>query len=191
MEHNRPYPIFLYYYHKTVKKIIIRKTMQVKALRLLIHDLSPHLCYKGSFINEELTFENYCIVANDIIISLAPTQGTNIQNNESLNRQLICLSTNKYEFIMKMKNILLPKNSQESLRLRDIRLMKYENRKKGFLSMQKHVFKENTPSLNRKQKPTIICEKLSEPSNEPLPIFWEPTENSNLLRVSSTNLNEK
>ena len=147
------------------KRVLVTRNSNIYCLNQFIDQKNRHsYIYKGSTVDSNLTFNNIGISNDDIIICIT----NNIDNNLKWKKMSCDQNLHEKLKILSNKNI-----KNEYNRIRDIRNMKTEAKKnfykkkvQRFILNDGNKYEFDSTSLN------IDYEKLSEPSNEALPILW-------------------
>ena len=136
-------------------------------VRAAFHAIFPNqqkvYIYTGEILNPLLTFEDYGFTNTDSVVVL-DAKATEI-------RSWMQITKDNEDFSEVMRSAINPKTTLESARLRDLRNVRSENRRKSFVQMQRIV---NTPVRTNSAPifppPKIEYQKICQEA--PLPIAW-------------------
>lgn len=154
--------------HQPVRVISARLSGLVNALQILWPENPKKFIYNGMQLLESKTFSYYGISDGDSIIAL-PKEDF---DNEFKATQWLNLTRDNESFNESMKWMLHPHTANEAARLRDIHLIKMEDKPKVYMKMKMPFEngKENNCSICT--NPLIIVDSPESPSEEALPILW-------------------
>lgn len=156
------------------KTITVNEKSIIKELDSLFMG-EPHLyIFDGYIVDEGKTFEEIGITNNSLLISPPKTIIDTDFLRFSLSRSISLQEKIKYQIENNQKT--------NSFSLRDLKLMRIENRPKLCHKIYKYLLNNYDRVQPRKntQFKTVIPEKLDHPSIDPLPSFWDNDVDSNL-----------
>ena len=179
---SKKIPIVLYYPGKWAYKANVMPSARIGDLKKLLPDLKVNFVLNGVILNEEMSFGFYYVKANDVMIVVNKCDYANKKN------KFATYSNENESFTESVFNIINPKTSKESVRIRDIQLAKLDRKPKVFRKVVKTQLEYFNQSPAKQCIPSIIPSKSSVPSVEPLPCFW--SKKKALLRRGKDNTNE-
>ncbi|KAH0794027.1 hypothetical protein GPJ56_002055 [Histomonas meleagridis] len=154
--------------YQPVRMISAKLSGQISALQTLWPENPKKFIYNGTELLEKMTFDFYGIKSGDSIIALPQEQNTNLYYKT----QWLSLTKDSEAFRENMEWMMNPKTAGEVSRLRDLHLLKMENKPKVFTRMCSMRPLNESPNTMKIRLNTQY-KSNQEPSTEPLPIFWE------------------
>jgi hypothetical protein len=122
--------------------------------------------FNGLELLEGMTFDFYGIRDGDSIIALPREQQSIVRTT-----QWIAMTRDIENFNEALKWMLNPKTSAEASRIRDLHLMKAEQRPRMLMRLCATI-DEDDESSRSSCPPTVIAPPPDAPAREPLPVDW-------------------
>ena len=151
-----------------VRMISAKLSGQISSLQSLWPENPKKFIYNGIELHEKMTFDFYGIRNGDSIIALPQDQNQNIFYKS----QWINLTKDSDSFKESMNWIINPNTASEASRLRDLHMMKMENRPRGFNGLCT-ILSNNEQTKTKEIELKIKYVTPQKPSTKPLPILWE------------------
>lgn len=154
--------------HQPVRVISARLSGLVNALQILWPEKPKRFIYNGMQLLESKTFSYYGISDGDSIIAL-PKEDF---ENEFKTTQWLNLTRDNESFNESMKWMLHPHTANEAARLRDIHLIKMEDKPKVYMKMKMPFENGKSDSCPICTNQLNIVDTPEAPSEEALPVLW-------------------
>ncbi|OHT00019.1 hypothetical protein TRFO_33401 [Tritrichomonas foetus] len=151
---------------KNVKRVIVKKSMQIKRLEKLFNDQPRIFALKGKIVSIDTSMQNIVDGPNELIYSFPESCKSNLPK--------IMYFLKNDDIIRERANLILDKTLlNEYNRLSDLRYKKKDSIKPK--SLYKNFSKKlNDHNINSHQNlfQTVIPDLPDDPSSNPLPISW-------------------
>ncbi|KAH0795974.1 hypothetical protein GPJ56_000042 [Histomonas meleagridis] len=151
-----------------VRKINVRSNKKISILQSLFPNAPKKYFFGGSELLEDMTFGFYGLRNGDCIIAL-PTE---IFETPTF-YQWINITKDNEEINDSIQSMLNPKYSEETAKLRDLRLMKIERNPKVYIRMRSSLSDKKLQTNCITKKINIDYTTPDEPSTNALPVLWE------------------
>lgn len=161
--------ILLYSPNKPVQSISAKLNGKIKSLQKLFPKDEKTFVYNGLELCENRTFSSYDMSDGDTIIVLSKSSKF---YSASLSRW-ISITNDNDGFLRRMRGILDSKTRSEVVKIQDLSMFKCERKPKLFAKICKRFLTLDDQTTGINVSLNIDINPISEPSKDPLPIFWD------------------
>lgn len=166
------YTIYICQPFNRIKHIKLNKNSSISILSKIYQDGSLYI-YNGMILDITKSFAHYNIKNDSKIVMISSNMIKEDPNNID---KWLRITSDQERFEEKINMNIKKTNRREVARLRDIKSMKNELKRKHFCSTTKLLMKNKINSKksipDEKNQLKIDYNTSSSPSNEPLPIIW-------------------
>jgi hypothetical protein len=150
-----------------VKTVSTVPTANIASLKVLFPDCDTDFVFHGQLLNGKRTFDFYQLRSNDSIVAI-PAKA-----DPKITEPWITITRDDDTFSDSIRMLVNPKAKSESMRLRDLRATRLENRPRVFRKFCHEGLKLRPESEARSPDSQIVIPKEAKDiSNESLPICW-------------------
>lgn len=166
------YSIYICQPYNKIKHIKLNKNSSISILSKIYPDGSLYI-YNGIILDITKSFAHYNIKNDSKIVMISSNMSKEDPNNID---KWLRITSDQERFEERINMNIKKTNRREVARLRDIKSMKNELKRKHFCSTHKLLMKNTINSKksipDEKDQLNIDYNTSSSPSNEPLPIIW-------------------
>lgn len=172
---QKKFRIIVIYPGKRISRIYVKEDSTPIVINNYFKDFDVNLLFNGAPLDGKLSFKFYGIKNDDIIVVIPKNA-----NKKMLSGYWMSLSHDDASFREDVSNLINPKISQEAGKINELRLLKLESKPKAYRKFLREIHDDTLMPLHPMK--TVVPDKSSTPSIEPLPCFWN-TSSANAKRA--------
>ena len=159
--------IFLCVPSECIKQVKVYKKMKINQLQTIFPEKKKSFLFNGDLLEEKMTLEFYGIRNHSNIFVIPKTT-----NKSLISEKWSHLTKNCDEYNENIRYAVIEETKNESARIRDLQLIKLENKSRQYNKLCKNLISNIELDNNDDNISSNIPNINQTPSISPLPAFW-------------------
>jgi hypothetical protein len=160
--------LIIYYTNRSVVTVNVLPSSPVGDIRQMTRLRDWDLICNGQILSDAITFESYGICSKDTIIALPSTRA------DTETRRWVAITRDSDAFHERLRLLMNEKTGNESARIHDVAMTKYERRPRAFRKLCVTAQSALNPTTSQISLPSMTgYEPASEPNCAAMPFSWD------------------
>jgi hypothetical protein len=164
-----PFLLYICFPDKCVRSVRVRGSDPCSALNAFVPGTPHCFIYKGELLNLNLPFSAYGVQESQTIVAIPqPPPESLLPSRFDYWKRITRDGDHFADFVQRLMST---SSRRESLRMRDVAIMRAESNPRRFKRMSQR-FSDKLDALGSTQIPSVIGEPVVDLPTDPLPVLW-------------------